>query len=262
MSSTVDSAGALSAGQLQDYEARGYLILRGVFGPAEVAEAAAEAEALRGRTDLIHADNLRCRWQPHAETGEKLFETFDPFLDLAPVCARLARDRRLLDVLADIYGEEACLFKDKLIYKPPGARGYGLHQDFIAWPGFPRSFVTVVISLDPSGPDNGCTEVYPGCHRNGCLSPEDGNYHELPLSAVAGTPAMPLALQPGDVAMFGCFTPHRSDPNRSGRWRRQLYLSYNAASDGGDLRERHYQDFHRWLRQRYAEHGKSDVYFR
>ena len=40
---------------------------------------------------------------------------------------------------------------------------------------------------------------------------------------------MPLVLEPGDVAVFGGFTPHRSDPNLSDRWRRQLYLSYNAA---------------------------------
>ena len=46
-----------------------------------------------------------------------------------------------------------------------------------------------------------------------------------------------LVLEPGDVAVFGGFTPHRSDPNVSGRWRRQLYLSYNASSDGGDQRE-------------------------
>jgi ectoine hydroxylase-related dioxygenase (phytanoyl-CoA dioxygenase family) len=262
MSPTAITERALTAAQLRSYESQGYLILRELFSAAAVAAAAAEAEALLGRTDLIAHDNLRCRWQPHAETGECLFETFDPVLDLAPVCRGLALDRRLLDVLAELYGETACLFKDKLIYKPPGARGYGLHQDFIAWPGFPRSFVTVVIAFDPSGPDNGCTEVFPEYHRQGCLSPEDGNYHELPAEAVDEAKAVPLELRPGDVAVFGCFTPHRSAPNRSGHWRRQLYLSYNAAADGGDLRARHYQDFHRWLRQRYAEHGKHDVFFR
>ena len=32
-----------------------------------------------------------------------------------------------------------------------------------------------------------------------------------------------LELLPGDVAVFDGFTPHRSDPNRSDRWRKQLY---------------------------------------
>src|SRR5262249_58758208 len=135
--------------------------------------------------------------------------------DLSPACARLARDRRVLDLLACLYGEQAFLFKDKLIYKPPGCAGYDLHQDYIAWPDFPRSFVTVLLALDAAGPDNGCTEVFPGCHHAGYLSPHDGQYHALPLEAVGDTSPVALDLRPGDVAVFGCFTPHRSGPNRS-----------------------------------------------
>ncbi len=72
---------------------------------------------------------------------------------------------------------------------------------------------------------------------------------------------MPLVLQPGDVAVFGGFTPHRSDPNTSDRWRRQLYLSYNAHSDGGEQRTKHYEEFHAWLKVKYAEYGKTETYF-
>jgi hypothetical protein len=73
--------------------------------------------------------------------------------------------------------------------------------------------------------------------------------------------AVPLVMQPGDVAVFGAFTPHRSAPNTSGRWRRLFYLSYNAASDGGDRRDAHYTEFLAWLKKKYAEYGKKDVYF-
>ena len=243
------------------YEADGFIVVRSLFGPQEMEAAAAEAHALLSRRDLISTRNLRCRWQPNVETGECQFETFDPVIDLSPACARLANDARLLAVLAALYGDEACLFKDKLIFKPPGMKGYGLHQDWIAWPGFPESFLTVLVPLDPAGVDNGCTEVFPGYHKQGSLTPRDGQYHELPSSVVEESRCMPLELRPGDVAVFGGFTPHRSGPNRSGRWRRQLYLSYNQRSDGGDQRTKHYEEFHRWLRVRYAEHGKTDVYF-
>jgi ectoine hydroxylase-related dioxygenase (phytanoyl-CoA dioxygenase family) len=243
------------------YEEEGFVVVRGLFPEAEVAEAAREAEALLCRDDLISTRNLRCRWQTNVVTGECQFETFDPVIDIGPACRRLAHDPRLLGVLAGLYGEEACLFKDKLIFKPPGVKGYGLHQDWIAWPGFPRSFLTVLVPLDPADTANGCTIVYPGYHRGGCLSAEDGNYHELPAEVVDEARAVPLELRPGDVAVFGGFTPHRSAPNHSDRWRRQLYLSYNRRSDGGEQRGRHYEEFHRWLRDRYAEHGKTDVYF-
>jgi 2-aminoethylphosphonate dioxygenase len=244
-----------------DYERDGYVIARGLFTCAEMNRASDEADVLLRRIDLIDSNNLRCRWQTNVQTGACSFETFDPVLDIAPACRALAHDARLTGLLAELYGEPACLFKDKLIFKPPGVKGYGLHQDWIAWPGFPRSFLTVLIPLDAATKENGCTEVFPGYHHRGCLSPEDGQYHELPAEAVNEADMVALELQPGDVAVFGGFTPHRSGPNRSPGWRRQLYLSYNAKSDDGEQRTKHYGEFHAWLRKRYADHGKTDVYF-
>lgn len=260
---TADRNSVLTSRQLEQYRADGFLVLRNVFSPSEIAAAALEADRLLSdRRDLIDTNNLRCRYQKDVGTGECLFETFDPIADISAECHRIAHDRRILGALALIYGEPACLFKDKLIFKPPGATGYGLHQDFIAWPGFPRSFLTVLVAIDACDPQNGSTELFAGYHQNGTLSPEDGHYHELPLDLVDLSKGHPLTLAPGDIAIFGGFTPHRSAPNRSGRWRRQLYLSYNALSDGGEQHDQHYAEFHGWLRQRYAEHGKHDVYFR
>jgi ectoine hydroxylase-related dioxygenase (phytanoyl-CoA dioxygenase family) len=244
------------------YERDGYIVLRRLFSAAEIARAAAEAEALLEHCrPLISVRNLRCRWQTNVTTGTCDFETFDPIIDLSPACRDLALDDRLLAALAGLYGEPACLFKDKLIYKPPGLSGYGLHQDWIAWPGFPRSFLTVLVPFDAADGDNGATEVFPGYHAAGSLSPEDGDYHELPPDLVDLSRGVLLELRPGDVAVFSGFTPHRSAPNRSTRWRRQLYLSYNKHSDGGPQRERHYAEFHVWLHKKYAEYGKTDVYF-
>jgi ectoine hydroxylase-related dioxygenase (phytanoyl-CoA dioxygenase family) len=252
----------LTDAQRDFYREQGYVILRNLFPAELMAEATAEADALLRRQDLIAVENLRCRWQTNVHTGACEFETFDPVIDIGPVSRRLAHDARLLAALAALYGEEACLFKDKLIFKPPGVKGYGLHQDWIAWPGFPRSFLTVLIPLDRADADNGCTEVFPGYHHNGSLSVEDGQYHELPLDVIDESRGVALELDPGDVAVFGGFTPHRSAPNRSERWRRQLYLSYNKCSDGGPQRERHYEEFHCWLHVKYAEYGKKNLYFR
>ena len=240
----------------------GFVIVRSLFDSSEMADAAAEADRLLTEFEQLKSvKNLRCRWQNNVYTGECTFETFDPVIDIGSVCRRLALHPRLLGLLHELYGEPACLFKDKLIFKPPGVKGYGLHQDWIAWDGFPRSFLTVLIPFDPADRDNGCTVVYPGYHHTGPLTPIDGHYHELSEGTVDESKAVPLVLEPGDVAVFGGFTPHRSDPNLSGRWRRQLYLSYNATSDGGDQREKHYREFHAWLRKKYAEHGKTDTYF-
>jgi hypothetical protein len=263
MEGTVLTPPTADGSQLRAWADDGFIVIRGLFDPAEVVAAGAEAnELLRRHRDLIDTANLRCRWQPNVVTGECQFECFDPVIDLSPASHRLALDPRLLAALAGLYGEEACLFKDKLIYKPPGVKGYGLHQDWIGWPGFPRTFLTVLVPFDRADAGNGATEVFPGYHRNGSLTPEDGDYHELPAELIDESRGVILELDPGDVAVFGGFTPHRSAPNRSDRWRRQLYLSYNKRSDGGQQRQKHYDEFHRWLHKKYGEYGKTGLYFR
>jgi len=244
------------------YHRDGFVIVRQLFDAAAMATANTEAQRLLvDYRHLQNTKNIRCRWQDNVFTGECTFETFDPVIDLSPVCKMLALHPALLGILGTLYGEPAHLFKDKLIFKPPGVKGYGLHQDWISWPGFPRSFLTVLIPFDASNEDNGCTIVYPGCHQHGPLTPEDGRYHQLSDEAVDEATAVPLNLEPGDIAIFGGFVPHRSAPNASSRWRRQLYLSYNAQSDGGEQRDKHYREFHAWVRTKYAEHGKTETYF-
>jgi ectoine hydroxylase-related dioxygenase (phytanoyl-CoA dioxygenase family) len=247
---------------LQQYQANGFVIVRQVFSIDEMAALSEEANRLFEKRDLIDVDNLRCRWQNHVETNECRFDCFDPIIDLSDTFARAARDERLFEIVSCLYGEAACLFKDKLIYKPPGATGYGLHQDYISWPSFPKSFVTLLLPIDPANDANGATEIFPGSHRKGYLSALDGDYHELPLSEVDETKGVRLNLEPGDVAVFHGMLPHRSAANRSQTWRRQLYLSYNAQSDGGDQRDAHYREFHVWLEKKYAEYGKHGVYFK
>jgi 2-aminoethylphosphonate dioxygenase len=261
-STSTDAKGKTTEAQLRQYRADGFLIQREVFPRSEVDELAAEAARLLERKDLIDSDNIRCRWQNSADTGECRFDCFDPVIDLSPLCRRVAQDQRILDLASAIYGERACLFKDKLIFKPPGALGYALHQDYISWKSFPTSFLTVIVAIDAADADNGAAEVFPGYHQRGCLTPRDGMYHELSPDMVDLSKGVMLNLQPGDIAIFSGYTPHRSAPNRSTQSRRLLYLSYNALGDGGEQREKHYAEFHAWLKDRYAEYGKTNTFFR
>lgn len=261
MATPVASA-PLTAQQRADYEAQGFLVLRGLFTADEVAALQSEADTLLTRAELIDTANIRCRWADHVTSGECLFDCFDPVIDIGPVCRYFARDERILGPLRALYDDEAHLLKDKLIFKRPGVKGYGLHQDYISWPEFPRSFVTVILALDATTAGNGATEVFPGYHRQGYLAPADGDYHELPLASIDESTGVILDLEPGDLAIFGGLTPHRSAANLSDGWRRQLYLSYNAGRDGGEQRDAHYRQFHDWLVKKYAEYGRTNVYFR
>jgi ectoine hydroxylase-related dioxygenase (phytanoyl-CoA dioxygenase family) len=122
------------------YRTDGFLILREVFERTEMAELDAEATRVFQRKDLI---------------------------DLSPVFARVAQDESSLATMSLLSGEPAFPFKDKLIFKPPGALGYALHQDYISRKTLHASFVTVIPAIDPAEPRNGATEVFPGYHQRG-----------------------------------------------------------------------------------------------
>ncbi len=259
--SLVNSCDTLSDDEVASYQRDGFLIVRSVFSPVEIQSLSNDVSRVcteRGRT--IHENNLRVRFKNHVVSKEPIFEVFDPISDISSVAQKMTSDPRILQRLSCIYGEPACLFKDKLIFKPPGVEGATLHQDWIGWPGFPESFLTVLVAMDAFTESDGATAVYPGLHRAGYLSPKDGQHHQLQHSDMTTEPIL-LQLEPGDIAIFSCFAPHYSEPNRSEQFRRGYFISYNALSDGGNQFEQHYREFHQWIRSRYPEEKRNRLVF-
>ena len=119
----------------------------------------------------------------------------------------------------------------------------------------------MLLAIDPFTAESGATEVYPGLHKSGYLSPKDGQHHLLQAESLQAEP-IALLLEPGDIAIFSCFTPHRSAPNASLANRRGYFLSYNARSDGGDQYEKHYREFHEWIRIKTPAATREQLFFR
>lgn len=261
---TIDAgrSASISSGQLKAYHDDGFVILRSLFSSAEMDFIQQECDRLLAEyAHCIDPLNVRCRFMPHHESGTPLFEVFDPVNDLSEPLRQVCFDSRIMNVLEAIYQEPAELFKEKLIYKMPGANGYRLHQDIPqSWPGWPRSFLTVLLAIDGSNRCNGCTEVYRGYH-GGFLS-ADPNEYMLPDHCVSQGQREFLELEPGDVAIFHGLTPHGSAPNQSAGPRRAFYISYNARSDGGDQRQSHYATFQAMLRNRLIQESTGVPYFR
>jgi ectoine hydroxylase-related dioxygenase (phytanoyl-CoA dioxygenase family) len=228
---------ALTSERATTYHASGYLHLPGLISREEIAVIGTAIDGLPAKAaHLFHPKNCRFEFA-HGKVWK-----FDPVVDLCPEIAALARDPRIMDVLREVFdGRDGSLFKDKLILKPAGTRGNGLHQDYTYWQGFPTNLVTVTISIDAGTRENGCTEIYPGMHTNGLYS-EPGKLGDMPEDPVAGLEPQYFESQPGDVALFHCLTPHRAGENRSSAPRRQLFLTYNDSRDG-DLYAAHYRHF-------------------
>jgi len=252
----------ITPSQLNAYHKNGFIVLRRVFADGEVNSMQRECDRLLiEAAALVDTNNVRCRFMPHHETGDLLFEVFDPVNDLSRLFRGVCFNERLISVLEGIYGEPAELFKEKLIYKMPGAKGYDLHQDIPQnWPGWPRSFLTVLLAIDGSNRDNGCTEVYRGYH--GRFLSADPDKYMLPADCVCESRREFLELNPGDVAIFHGLTPHGSAANKSNGMRRAFYISYNARSDGGDQRQHHYAAFQEMLKQSKLQNSSGTPYFR
>jgi ectoine hydroxylase-related dioxygenase (phytanoyl-CoA dioxygenase family) len=244
------------------YERDGYVVIPGLVPPEVLAAVREQSSRLLADSEIVDRNNLRCRYKIRPSDGEQLLDAIDPVADLVPAIKELAQSPAVLGVLRDLYGEEARLFKDKLIVKPPGSPGYPWHQDFISWPFFPESFLTVMIALDAADEGNGCLEVVKASHQRGYLSARDGDFHDLPAAGFAAADRVKIPLAPGDAVIFGCYLVHGSASNASSGPRRHLYLSYNKESDGGDQRASHYRYFHAWLRRRYQEYGAREAFFR
>ncbi len=175
----------------------------------------------------------------HAPEGARLLCRVENFVPFHAALAQLVEGPRTLAMLAELFGEPAVLFKDKINFKLPGGSGFAPHQDAPAFTSFDQSIhITLMISVDATHPANGCLEI----------APHPGPRTLLPTSAdltidrgvVDQLAWTPLSTQPGDLVFFDSYLPHRSAPNATDRPRRALYLTYALAREG-DHRAAYYR---------------------
>ncbi len=227
MTSALHTSHRLSAEQLDQYRRTGYLVLRAFFSRAEMAGWVAECERLAERIQCMDESDGRRQQRKHLSLGT-IYDRLDPVSDFSRLFGDLSNEPRLLAVVGDLVGEPALVMKDKLIIKPPGTFGYGIHQDYPYWErtGIPPDAVlTAWVAIDETIETNGAPEVFSGQHGRripGTLD-EPLDVDERLLDTSTG---VLVELNAGDVFLFHSLMPHRSAPNRSKNHRRALLITY------------------------------------
>ena len=215
------------------WEVSGWVRLRAAVEPATIDD-------LRVAVDELTA------WAGNDGPGLHHFEQTDHgpriarsehFADVHPMLGRFVRGPLIGDVLTELFGEPAVLFKEKVNYKHPGGGGFAPHQDATAY-RFVDHHISVMVPLDPATVANGC--LWFATERQPAPIPADDR-GRVPAELVEQLTWRPVPARPGDLVIFDSYAPHYSETNTTRQPRRALYLTYNAASRG-DFRRRYYED--------------------
>jgi 2-aminoethylphosphonate dioxygenase len=184
------------------------------------------------------------KWMQYYEKsrhdGSRLLCRVEKFLDFHEGLNAMFNGGKFLQLMGDCFGEDAVLYKEKVNFKLPGSDGFKPHQDAQAgWDSYGHTLhLSVLISIDPATPDNGCLEAVAGRQKEGLLGPM---WKELPDEFTASVDWQTLETQPGDIVIFDSYVPHRSGINQTDAPRRVMYLTYNRAGEG-DYRQKYYSD--------------------
>jgi hypothetical protein len=222
-------ASVLDAQQVETFSRDGYLFLPGFYSGSEIRRIAEWTDEVAAwpeepaRHMVYHEPSV-------LEENRRVVQRIE---DLTPFHAgfrSLYRDGPLIDAVSELLGERAVLFKDKINFKMPGGAGFKVHQDAQAgWHLYARFFISALVSIDRSTPDNGCLQMAPGWHDKGLIGEE---WKPLDEASTSQMRFVSLPTEPGDVVLFDCYVPHRSEDNLTDEPRRALYVTYNRASDG------------------------------
>ena len=232
---------ALDEAQLAAFRRDGFVFVPGFFDASRTAEITRWIDELTARREEVGK-----HWVYHEDSVDepkrRLIQRIEKFTEVDARFARLFDVGRLHMAVSELLGERALLFKEKINYKMAGGPGFKAHQDSQAgWGAYAGTFVTALVTIDPSTLANGCLEAAAGWHTRGLVGEE---WKPLEEATLAQMDFRPFPARPGDAMFFDSFAPHRSGPNHTADQRRVLYVTYNRASDG-DQRERYFADKHR-----------------
>ncbi|MBL8349775.1 MAG: phytanoyl-CoA dioxygenase family protein [Burkholderiaceae bacterium] len=156
----------------------------------------------------------------------------------------LARDPEIVDLVADLIGDDVILWGAHVFCKPAGA-GYETpwHQDGHYWPIRPLATCTAWLALEPSTRANGCLRVIPGSQRDRVLHE---HLHEdradltlqqrLADGAFDEADAVDIELEPGQMSLHDVYMIHGAAANCSAQRRTGIALRYMPATSHFDRR--------------------------
>jgi hypothetical protein len=253
----------LETAHLAQFQEEGYLAFSGVLSPAEV-QAARDALTELALGLIEQARQGKAQVRPagpkavHNYSGARIQQPDSPFfvqfepgvdplaLDAAeaelkirklhgyhqahPFFEALVRHPRVKGVIEALLGQDAILFGEMALSKPPFIGSEKpWHQDNAYFAYAPLELVaTAWIALDDATAENGCMYTIPGGHRAGAFKHVHGIDCQIAAGRLDLSQSVPVELPAGGGMFFSAMLPHQTPPNQSPLRRRALQFQYRG----------------------------------
>ena len=214
---------------IDDFHQDGYLIVRELFDPQEIAGLLSFAKA-----DAALADEAYVRRDSGG--GETRLALRNDLDDTVPYTA-VVRSQRIVQTMQILLGDEVYHYHHKMMIKQPWIGGaWEWHQDYGYWYNFGCLFPDMgscMVAVDKATTENGCLQVLKGSHKLGRLDhvrigEQVGADPERVEAARQRFELVAVELEPGDGLFFHGNLLHCSDQNHSEHPRWSLINCYNT----------------------------------
>ena len=249
---STEYGGSLTAGQVDFYNAQGYLVLDRLLTDAELEPA---RTAMSQKVDLIADELVRhgkvtdpLKHRPFRNRLAELFSglTDQDFLqygrswrDRIPGYFILMGTPKILDVVQSLIGPE--IFANPVYNVRPkvpkvAAGAVPWHQDKSYWPvAIANPVITVWIPLVDATKENGCLHLIPGTHQQRVIEHfNEGQtgtgYLSLSDDVAKGKKIVQLPVPAGSAILFNDRLLHMSTPNQSDHVRWSVDLRYQPTN--------------------------------
>lgn len=227
---TALEAPLISEEQIRHFHEHGYCIVDGLFSEAEIQAIQDFFEEFKRIGMSIFDGNLTYE---EIDPAQRQVRAMHPHRYSEKAKAWLLHPN-VAAVLKALLGEDALAAQSMYYFKPPGAKGQGMHQDNFYLVAQPATCIAAWTAIDAADLENGCLYVVPGSHREDILCPSERSkerWFDYGDSHIGKFPRdqkpIPVEVPRGSTMFFGGNLIHGSGPNRTeDRWRRTFIGHY------------------------------------
>jgi ectoine hydroxylase-related dioxygenase (phytanoyl-CoA dioxygenase family) len=237
-SAVLDATRLTAAQRRGAYDEFGYLVFPGLLDQVEIGDLRrALGEVLDDAAGLAQS-NDKFSIVPSDSGNTAVVRRIRNPIAHHHVFLELVFNPKILDVVANLIGEDIQLHHTKLNLKPASALArFEWHQDYAFIPHTNFDLLAVMVTIDEATEENGCLRVIPRSHKMGPTAHVFGRdgaatSHLLDGEIVRDRASwLSVPMRPGDVELHHCNLLHGSEPTRTDRPRSAMVIQYRAADN-------------------------------